>query len=125
MIEIFDFEKDNGIASFYDSHITLNKPLLRHCDDTYRVRVGNDKDAKKLYLFLLNKDRALSGEFNESTLIKPSFSKTYFRLCSKQLMDYIFSDYGFKVEKNVPLKFKAYFDDVKKAIVIDMEEMLA
>ena len=125
MIEIFDFEKDTGIASFYDSHITLNKPMLRHCDDTYRVRVGNDNEAKKLYLFLLNKDRALSGEFNESTLIKPSFSKTYFRLCSKQLMDYIFNDYNLEIEKNVPLKFKASFDEGKKAIVIDMEDKLA
>ena len=124
MIEIFDFEKDNGIAALYDSHITLNKPMLRHCDDTYRVRVGNDKDVKKIYLFLLNKDRALSGEFNESTLIKPSFSKTYFRLCSKQLMDYIFSDYNLEVEKNVPVKFKASYDELKKAIVIDMEEKI-
>ena len=100
MIEFFNFNKENGVASFYDNHITINKPMLKYCNDTYRVRVGNDKSNAKVYFFLYNKDKSLSGEVDENTLVKPSFSKTYLRLCSKPLLEYLSSKYELTVLTN-------------------------
>ena len=121
MIEFFDLDKENGVASFYDNHITFNKPMIKYFENAYRVRVGNDIEAKKVYLFIFDKDKALNGEVSESSLLKPSFSKTYVRICSKQLTDFILKAYEKKIVDDVPLKFKSSFDEEKKAVVIDME----
>ena len=84
-------------------------------------KVAELVDAKKVYLFIFDKDKALNGEISENSLLKPSFSKTYVRICSKQLTDFILKAYEKKIVDNVPLKFKSSFDEEKKAVVIDME----
>ncbi len=125
MIEFFDLNQENGVASFYENHITFNKPMIKYFEDAYRVRVGNDVDAKKVYLFIFDKDKALNGEISENSLLKPSFSKTYVRICSKQLTDFILKSYKKKIVDDVPLKFKSSFDEEKKAVVVDMEGQIA
>ena len=61
MLEFFEYDDSNGYASVYDSHITLNKTLLKYLKDAYRGRVAVDKVKDNIHIYVINKDYALSG----------------------------------------------------------------
>lgn len=121
MLEFFELDDVNGYASFYDSHITLNKTLLKYFKDAYRVRVGIDRDSKKIFIYTVNKDYALSGELKESSLLSVSISKTYARICSRPLIDYICKVFDIEIGKKEFKRYNASYEDEKKVIIIDME----
>ena len=118
----FDAEEQKGTASLYENHITFNKTMLKYFSQAYRARVGIDKDDCKTYIFLINKDYALSGEIKESSLISISTSKTYARICSRAMVEYIAKNFNLKIPSKEYLRFQAQYDEVKRAIVIDMKE---
>jgi hypothetical protein len=122
MIEFFDSEKKDGSVSIYENHITFNKSLIKYFKEAYRVRVGVDRQAKKAYVFSLNKDQALSGELPTSSLLPISLSNTYVRICSRAIVEYITEAVGVNVPKGEYLRFKASYDEAKKAVVICFEE---
>ena len=121
MLEFFDADEKQGSASIYESHITFNKNLLKYFTEAYRVRVGCDTEEKKVYVFLIDKDYALSGEIKESSLLKLSISKTYARISSRAVVEYIIKCFNIDspVDKGF-LKYDAYYDEYKKAIVIEI-----
>lgn len=121
MLEFFEYDDSNGFASIYDSHITLNKTLLKYLKDAYRVRVAVDKEEESIHIYVVNKDYALSGELKESSLLPVSISKTYARICSRPLVEYLSNVFGFSIAKKEFKRFKACYDDVKQVIIIDMK----
>ena len=120
MLKFYDSESLNGSVSIYESHITFNKAMLNYMSEAYRVRVGLDEESKKAYIFMYNKDQALSGEFKESSLLELSLSKTYARISSRAVVDYILDSFNLQLPENGFLKFNATYDDLKKAIVISL-----
>lgn len=125
MIEFFDIDTSKGTASIYENHITFNKGMLQYLEDAYRVRVGIDKDNDNIVVFIISKDYALSGEIPETSLLSISVSKTYARICSRALIEYISNIFGIKVEKKDYLRYQANYDEKKKAIVIDMKGVVS
>lgn len=122
MLEFFEFDVINGSASIYESHITLNKTLLKYFADAYRVRVGIEKEEKQVYIYLISKDYAMSGELNTTSLLPVSVSKTYARICSRPLIDYICKNFGIKIDKNSFKRYQACYDAAKKVIIINIKE---
>ncbi len=122
MIEYFELDDVSGYASIYDSHITLNKTLLKYFKDAYRVRVGVDKENKKIHISIINKDYALSGELKQSSLLPISISKTYARICSRSLVQFICNCFHLEIGKKEFLRYKATYDEMKKDFIIDLEE---
>lgn len=120
MLEFFDADEKVGYASIYENHITFNKELLKYFGDCYRVRVGIDVEEGKTFIFLMDKDHALSGEVSESSLLKISLSKSYARISSRSLVEYVRKSFELKDLSDGPLKLKAIFDEKKRAIVIFM-----
>ena len=121
MLEFFEYDDVNGFASIYDSHITLNKTLLKYFKDAYRVRVAVDKTERAIHIFVVNKDYALSGELKESSLLPISISKTYARICSRPLIEYLSNIFNLSIAKKEFKRFKACYDDAKQVIIIDMK----
>lgn len=121
MIEFFDVDINKGTASIYENHITFNKSMLKYFQDTYKVRVGLDKEAQKILIFILNKDHALSGEVPESSLLSISLSKTYARVCSRALIEYICKTFDLIIPNKEYLRYNAFFDEKKRAIIINLK----
>lgn len=118
MLKFYDAANEKGVASIYESHITFNKELLKYFVEGYRARLGLDTDERKIYVFIYNKDQALSGEFNESSLLKISLSKTYARISSRSVVNYILDEFNLTIGEQGYLKLDAIYDEVKKAIII-------
>lgn len=119
MVEYFNSDDSEGTIAMTNSYITFNKTLLKYFSDTYRVRVGIDKEIKKAYFQLLNKDYALSGEIALSSLLSISISKTYARVCSSQMIKYLCDGLGLTITKGQVLKYNATYDKTKKEIIVD------
>lgn len=120
MLEFFDNDNLSGTAAIYENHITFNKNLLKYFVDAYKVRVGIDKSEKKVYTFLINKDYAESGEIKESSLLSLSVSKTYVRVCSRAMVDYICSEFDINIPKKEYLRYDTSYDEKKRALVINI-----
>ncbi len=120
MLEFYDQNDGSGLASIYERHISFNTKLLKYFDDCYKVRVGIDLEENKVYVFIYNRDTAESGETPESSLLSVQVSKSYARISSKQLVDYICSKFKLEIPKKEFLQYKASYNDVKRAIIIDM-----
>ncbi len=120
MLKFYDADDVKGSVSIYESHITFNKAMLNYMKEAYRVRIGLDEDGKKAYIFMYNKDQALSGEFKETSLLKLSLSKTYARISSRSVVDYVLSSFDLQLPESGFLKFNATYDDSRKAIVISL-----
>ena len=120
MLEFYDQNDGSGLASIYERHISFNTKLLKYFDDCYKVRVGIDLEENKVYVFIYNRDTAESGEIPESSLLSVQVSKSYARISSKQLVDYICSKFNLEIPKKEFLQYKASYNDVKRAIIIDM-----
>ena len=120
MIEFFDTDYCSGSAAIYDSHITFSKNMVKYFQEAFKARVGVDRDNKLIYVYPLNKDTALSGEIPESSLLSISISKSYARICSRALVGYLSNIFNLVIGKKEFVRYSTSFDDVKKAIVIDM-----
>ena len=120
MLEFYDQNDGSGLASIYERHISFNTKLIRYFEDCYKVRVGIDKEANKIYVFIYDKDFVESGEIPESSLLGVQVSKSYARISSKQLVDYISSKFDLVIPKKEFIQFKATYNELKRAIIIDM-----
>lgn len=119
MIEYFEMNDSMGLASIYERHIQFNAKLIKYFNNIYRVRFGYDLSEKKGYMFLFDKDKALNGEYNESSLFKFSESKSYIRISSKVLVDFILKKFNLSLDGKNCIQFDANYDDLKKCICID------
>lgn len=120
MLEFFDTEMQSGTAAIYENHITFNKNLLKYFHDAYKVRIGIDKAEKKIYAFLINKDYAESGEIKQSSLLSLSVSKTYARVCSRAMVDYVCKEFDLNIPKKEYLRYEASYDEKKRALIINV-----
>ena len=120
MLEFYDSDDKIGTVTLYDRHLLLNSKLIKYFEEAYKVRVGLDKELNEVYIFPIDKDHALSGELKESSLLSISVSKSYVRIASKQLIEYLSTAFNLVINKGDSIQFKGSFDDNKKCLVIDM-----
>ena len=120
MLEFYDQNDASGLASIYERHISFNTRLIKYFSDCYKVRVGIDLDEKKIYVFIYDRNYAESGEIPESSLLSVQVTKSYVRISSKQLVEYIRSKFDLEIPKGEYLQYNASYNDLKKAIIIDM-----
>ena len=121
MLEFFELEEKNGSVSFYENHITVNKSLMEYLKEAYRARIAVDKENDHVYIYPISKDYALSGELKESSLLQISISKTYARICSKPLLEYLCKQFNISIMKKEFKRFNAHYDDNKKVIIVDVK----
>lgn len=120
MLEFYDSDDRIGTITLYDRHLLLNSKLIRYFQDAYKVRIGLDKELNEIYIFPIDKDHALSGELKESSLLSLSVSKSYVRIASKQLIDYISTSFNLVINKGDSIQYKGQYDDNKKCLIVDM-----
>ena len=121
MLEFFELEEKNGYVSLYENHITVNKSLMEYLKEAFRVRIAIDKVNNEMYIYPISKDYALSGELKESSLLQISLSKTYARICSKPLLEYLCKQFNITIAKKEYKRFTARYEENKKAIIVSMK----
>lgn len=122
MLDFFELKEKSGYVSLYENHITINKSLMDYLKNAYRARIAIDKENSTVHIYPISKDYALSGELKESSLLQISISKTYARICSKPLIEYLSKHFGLVILKKEFKRFNARYDETKKGIIVDIRE---
>lgn len=122
-MEIFWLSNNTeSYASIYETNITLNTASSCHFINSYKTLIGFDKESKYLVIKSLNKDESLNGGYSDSELHPISIKKSYGRINGKNIIKNLQKYYPLDFSNKNLYKFKSYWDDEKKYLIIDLKE---
>ena len=112
----FSLKEKSGMASFYNTNITLNTTASIPLKYAYRVQVGIDDDGN-IVIQPLSKERVIRGDLDEYAIQNIAIKKTYSRISSTSLMKRISEALGIELSAN-PMKFETTWDEKDNILTI-------
>ena len=109
-------QEKNGVASLYNTNITLNTVASVPFQYAYRCQVGVTDD-NNIVIEPLSKERVIKGDLDEYAVLKLSVNQTYSRISSTTLMSKIAEFLG-KELTDKPLKFETTWDEKENILTI-------
>ena len=119
-IEWFDSSSKDGIATLYESNITLNKNTIRNIEDAYSVMLGIDAEKKQVVIKPLNKEQDMRGDIPATHKYKITIRSSYGRIANKDFMRKIEKLGGFSLSE--PKKFSTIYDENNNLVIINLGE---
>lgn len=110
---------NEGIATFYETNITLNKSASMHFDHAYSVLLGIDPDLKRVAVKPLTKQEIERGAIPEEKRHKITVRPSYARVCNKKFMLEIAKLAELDLNNNA-FKFRTSWSKKDQALIIDL-----
>ncbi len=111
-----------GIATLYESNITLNKSASSHFDHAFSVLLGLDADSKKVAIKPISKEEDELGAIPEEKRHKITVKPSYARVCNKKFMKEVANLIGVDLRDNNSFKFKTDWSKEDSALIIDLNQ---
>lgn len=111
-----------GVATLYESNITLNKSASSHFDHAYSVLLGLDIDSKKVAVKPISKDASQIGAIPAEKRHKITVKPSYARVCNKKFMREIAELASIDLSDNKSFKFKTNWSSEDDALIIDLNQ---
>ena len=118
--EWFSKNENEGIATIYDSNITLNKAASGYFDSAYSVMLGYDPNTKIVAIKPLTKETDNLGHIPEDKKYKISIKQSYSRVSNKLFIKNVSDDTGIQFKKTEAHKFIAIWDQNEKILKINL-----
>ncbi|MEC9484652.1 MAG: hypothetical protein UMR38_02105 [Candidatus Izemoplasma sp.] len=112
----------DGIATIYESNITLNKAASSHFEHAYNVLLGLDEDSKKVAIKPVSKEEFDIGAIPEEKRHKITVKPSYARVCNKKFIGELADVAKIDLENGHSFKFKAFWDKSQSLLVIDLNK---
>jgi hypothetical protein len=113
----------DGIATIYESNITLNKAASSHFENAYNVLLGLDPDSKKVAIKPVSKEEfdigAIPSEKRHKITVKPSYA----RVSNKKFIKELANVANIDLQNNHSFKFKAFWSKPEKLLIIDLNQL--
>lgn len=116
----FSKNENEGIATIYDSNITLNKAASGYFDSAYSVMLGYDPNTKVIAIKPLKKDTDSLGHIPDDKRYKISIKQSYSRVSNKLFIKAVSEHTGIVFKKTEAHKFVATWDPAEKMLKIDL-----
>lgn len=110
----------DGVATLYESNITLNKAASSHFERAYSVLLGLDEDGKKIAVKPITKEEFELGAIPEEKRHKITVKASYARVCNKKFMKEIASLLNIALGDNSSFKFQTRWSREESALIIDL-----
>ncbi|XMB86227.1 hypothetical protein RJG79_00065 [Mycoplasmatota bacterium WC44] len=114
--------ESEGIATIYDSNITLNKSASGYFESAYSVMLGFDPVNKIIAIRPLTKETDNLGHIPEDKKYKISVKPSYSRISNKPFIKNISDVIGISFKKSEAHKFVAVWDSAEKILTINLNE---
>ncbi len=111
-----------GVATLYESNITLNKSASSHFDHAFSVLLGLDPQSKKVAVKPITKEEHERGAIPEEKRHKITVKPSYARVCNKKFMKEIARIVGVDLADKNSFKFKTNWSKEDSALVIDLNQ---
>lgn len=112
----------DGVATLYESNITLNKAASSHFERAYSVLLGLDEDGKKIAVKPISKEEYELGAIPEEKRHKITVKASYARVCNKKFMKEIANLLNVTLGDNSSFKFQTRWSREDSALVIDLSK---
>lgn len=113
---------NDGIATLYESNITLNKSASSHFDHAYSVLLGLDRDSLLVAVKPISKEEFQLGAIPEEKRHKITVKPSYARVCNKRFMKEISEVANINLNDNKSYKFKTTWSREDMALIIDLNK---
>ncbi len=111
-----------GVATIYESNITLNKSASAHFEHAYCVLLGMDKEENKIAIKPVTKQEFERGTIPEEKRHKITVRSSYARVSNKRFIEKAAKIAGLELNENNALKFKTMWNDEQDALIIDLNQ---
>lgn len=112
----------DGIATIYESNITLNKAASSHFEHAYNVLLGLDNTQKRVAIKPVSKEEFDIGAIPEEKRHKITVKPSYARVCNKKFIKELADVAGIDLQKGHSFKFKTYWEKKDALLVIDLNQ---
>ena len=113
---------NEGIATLYESNITLNKSASTHFDHAYNVLLGIDYEQKRIAVKPVTKQEYERGAIPEEKRHKITVRASYARVCNKKFMKEVAELANLDLNDNQAYKFKTIWSKTDQALIIDLNQ---
>ena len=111
----------DGIASIYNTNITINKTGSIPFEHAYAAQIGISIDDMCLAIKPLSKDRVDRGDLDKDLVFKLSCGATYTRISSSEFVKEVERTFNLKFT-NKPRKFVTRWDANNSLLLIDLSK---
>lgn len=111
-----------GIASIYETNITLNTVAASYFENSYSTRIGFDKSSNTLIIKSITKSEAEESGYKESDLHPISIKPSYGRINGKNIINNLCRLFPLDFNIKPIHKFYCEWDASKKYLKIYLDE---
>jgi len=111
---------NEGVATIYESNITLNKSASTHFEKAYSVLLGLDKEQKRIAIKPITKQEHERGTYPEEKKHKITVRPSYARVCNKKFIQEAMEIADADLSENNAIKFKTMWSREHQALIVDL-----
>lgn len=112
----------NGIATLYESNITLNKAASSHFENAYNVLLGLDAENKLVGVKPISKEEFEVGAIPKEKRHKITVKASYARVSNKKFMKEVAQVANIELFDNNSFKFKTRWSSEESLLIIDLNQ---
>ncbi len=112
----------DGVATFYESNITLNKAASSHFESAYNVLLGLDPKSKQVAVKPVTKEEFDIGAIPAEKRHKITVKASYARVCNKKFLKEVARIAEIDLKDNNSYKFKTNWNSEESILVIDLNQ---
>lgn len=113
---------NDGVATIYESNITLNKAASSHFEHAYNVLLGLDVAQQKVAIKPVSKEEFDIGAIPEEKRHKITVKPSYARVSNKKFIKELAETAGINLQEGQSFKFKTYWEKKENLLVIDLKQ---
>ncbi len=115
-------KQDKGIATIYETNLTLNTIASNHFKNVYTTLIGYEKKSNAIVIKAISKDEISMGLYKDVETHPVSIKPSYGRINGKGIIKSISLFYPLDFSKKVYYKFICEWDQKEKSLRIFLNE---
>lgn len=113
----------DGVATLYESNVTLNKAASTHFERAYSVLLGFDEENLRIAVKPVSKEEVDLGTIPDEKRHKITVRPSYARVSNKKFMREISKAANLDLSNNKSYKFRTEWSRQDHALIIDLKDM--
>lgn len=112
----------DGIATIYESNITLNKAASSHFENAYNVLLGLDPSSKRIAVKPITKEEFDIGAIPQEKRHKITVKASYARVSNKKFIKEVASLLDIDLSNNNSFKYKTKWSAEESLLIVDLNQ---
>ena len=115
-------KQKDGLATFNETSITLNKTALVPMETANMVMIGLDETNHEIIIKPLNDNQAMRGDIEIDSMYKVTINSSYARITSKEVISEIENALNLNFDVKKGKKYKTRWDAKENILIVNMRE---